>query len=152
MGRDLLPPTMFTLQLVLDTGCQPVPCDIVICNGLRDAASDDFMTRHRVGLIIKCTGGRNGLCPTRYGFNANLPPGCQPEVLNWTVNHWRALERSVPNVMWEARGCFRNRQTLCIHCNRGQVRVPAAFGCLAGWVTHSSVQVLDRGLSEGPCY
>ena len=68
----------------------------------RNATSTALMSYYDVGVIVKCSGSRDVQRPLRhqYGVNTKLgPDGCQPEIVELTVNHESLLQTQCSHVL-----------------------------------------------------
>ena len=98
--------TAFTLPVV---GCQ---LELrVLVTGEGGAASEDVITRHNVGIIVKCSGDRNGPRPRAYGTNART--GRPPSLVLFPVAHYPAVRQKTARIGAEATAaCIANEAVL----------------------------------------
>lgn len=136
--RTILPPT--TMQLYpknWDAKHDP-PCYLTVGNWL-DATTEDFCTDYKVCMVVKRSGldPEGQMRPPKWGYGWNEHSGCQPEVVEFTINHRGTVTQSWRWPCIKMIGaCKRARKmsmpvTIFLHCNEGINRAPAAAGLLA---------------------
>ena len=149
--------TVLNMDLVLTPGCQPVRCTVIIGDA-QNAVSTDPMTHYDVGTVIKCSGSHHFQRPPRhrYGCNENMGLGWQPKVIEFTVNNWNMITQQAHGVLIHAREICMDQKALFIHCNKGEVRVPAGLGFIGKMITGQSseywIMQLDQVRDVDPMY
>ena len=104
-------------------------------SGYEWAMSSCNIEREKIGLIVKVSGyhprGRQKPEVSEYGCKAD---GCQPAVIHYPISHenyWKAR----PDLSEEMSYWWTRDHAVLFHCNKGEVRAPAAACVMMGYIS-----------------
>ena len=110
----------------------------LMIGGWKACCDSDVITRYNVGLFVKASGHNPtpGVeqKPEKADYGVHAVEGWQPNYVDFPVKHAHYYMR-VHELVAAVRLCWAEGRTVFFHCNKGQVRAPAAVLVFLGAAT-----------------